>query len=101
MTRIFNFWLISGNFFPKRNNNNKVISFWKKVINFEIDKIMKKIYNSPVMDVVELKHQQTLLAGSAQFDIIDTPISAGDVDAPTFGEDLPVFGDDGLVNFAE
>ena len=25
---------------------------------------MKKIYNSPVMDVVELKHQQTLLAGS-------------------------------------
>ena len=25
---------------------------------------MKKIYMSPVMDVIELKHQQTLLAGS-------------------------------------
>ena len=53
------------------------------------------------MDVVELKHQQTLLAGSAQFDIVDTPIPASDVDAPSFGDDLPIFGDDGLVNFAE
>jgi len=25
---------------------------------------MKKIYMSPTMDVIELKHQQTLLAGS-------------------------------------
>lgn len=62
---------------------------------------MKKIYNSPEMDVIELKHQQTLLAGSAVFNVVDEVIPAENVDAPSFGDDLPIFGDDGLVNFAE
>ena len=33
---------------------------------------MKKIYNSPEMDVIELKQQQTLLAGSVTFTVDDT-----------------------------
>jgi hypothetical protein len=48
---------------------------------------MKKIYNSPEMDVIELK-QQTLLAGSVTFTVDDTnPIDANTVDAPTFADD--------------
>ena len=56
---------------------------------------MKKIYSSPVMDVIELKHQQTLLAGSATFNVLDDPtINAEDIDAPLFGDnDLVVFCD--------
>ena len=56
---------------------------------------MKKIYNSPAMDVIELKHQQTLLAGSATFNVVDDPtINAEDVDAP-------IFGDDNLIEFSD
>ena len=48
---------------------------------------MKKIYNSPEMDVIELK-QQTLLAGSVTFKVDDTnPIDPSDVEAPTFLDD--------------
>lgn len=48
---------------------------------------MKKIYNSPEMDVIELK-QQTLLAGSVTFMVDDTnSIDANTVDAPTFVDD--------------
>lgn len=56
---------------------------------------MKKIYISPVMDVIELKHQQTLLAGSATFNVVDdSTINAEDVDAPLFEDnDLISFGD--------
>lgn len=47
------------------------------------------------MDVIELKHQQTLLAGSVVFDVIDdTTINAEDVDAP-------IFSDESLDIFAE
>ena len=47
---------------------------------------MKKTYMSPAMDVIELKNQQQLLAGSL-------PMVSGDVnpntaDAPEFGEDV-------------
>ena len=55
---------------------------------------MKKIYNSPEMDVIELKHQQTLLAGSAVFNVEDTTIPAENVDAP-------IFEDGALDLFAE
>ena len=55
---------------------------------------MKKIYMSPEMDVIELKHQQTLLAGSAVFNVEDTAIPAENVDAPLFGDDdMVVFED--------
>ena len=47
---------------------------------------MKKIYNSPEMDVIELK-QQTLLAGSVTFTVDESPIDASTVDAPTFADD--------------
>ena len=62
---------------------------------------MKKRYISPEMDVIELKHQQTLLAGSATFNVMDSTISAEDVDAPLFGEDTPLFGDNDLVSFCD
>lgn len=55
---------------------------------------MKKIYLSPEMDVIELKHQQTLLAGSVEFAIDDTSdaIDPGTVDAPIFSdENLDIF----------
>ena len=50
---------------------------------------MKKIYMSPEMDVIELKNQQVLLAGSL-------PMGSGDVDpseadSPEF--DGPEFGE--------
>lgn len=61
---------------------------------------MKKIYNSPEMDVIELK-QQTLLAGSVTFSVTNDVIPANEVDAPIFSDDLPVFGDDGTDLFAE
>ena len=55
---------------------------------------MKKIYLSPEMDVIELKHQQTLLAGSATFDVVDTTIPAENVDAPIFEEsNLDIFAE--------
>lgn len=54
---------------------------------------MKKIYNSPEMDVIELK-QQTLLAGSVTFMVDENPIDAETVDAPTFlDEDFIDFKD--------
>lgn len=62
---------------------------------------MKKTYISPEMDVIELKHQQTLLAGSAVFAVSDDVIDADAVDAPIFGEDGSIFGDDGTDLFAE
>ena len=49
---------------------------------------MKKIYMSPTMDVIELKHQQTLLAGS-------TPGLGGDLGngdpilAPDYDVEIP------------
>ena len=44
---------------------------------------MKKKYNSPKMDVVELKHQQTLLAGSVGVSTETyEPVTNGDVRAP-------------------
>jgi len=46
---------------------------------------MKKIYMSPTMDVIELKHQQTLLAGSVDgFNgaLDDTGGNGGDALAP-------------------
>lgn len=51
---------------------------------------MKKTYMSPTMDVIELKNQQQLLAGSL-------PMGSGDVnpntaDAPEFDEELDLFG---------
>ena len=55
---------------------------------------MKKIYLSPVMDVVELKHQQTLLAGSVEVPILDdSTINAEAVDAPTFSDDFLDFAE--------
>jgi hypothetical protein len=62
---------------------------------------MKKIYNSPEMDIIELKQQQTLLAGSVTFSVTNDVIPANEVDAPIFSDDLPIFGEDGLVEFAE
>ena len=62
---------------------------------------MKKIYNSPEMDIIELKQQQTLLAGSVTFSVTNDVIPANEVDAPIFGEDGSIFGEDGLVEFAE
>ena len=61
---------------------------------------MKKIYNSPEMDVMELE-QQTLLTGSVTFSVTNDVIPANEVDAPIFSDDLPVFGDDGTDLFAE
>ena len=43
---------------------------------------MKKIYMSPTMDVIELKNQQTLLAGSTI--PVDGEGSANDAEAPEF-----------------
>lgn len=55
---------------------------------------MKKIYMSPEMDVMELNHQQTLLAGSV-FDVVsDQTINAEDVDAPQLSDvDLDIFAE--------
>ena len=45
------------------------------------------------MDVIELK-QQTLLAGSVTFDVVDTTIPAENVDAPIFEEsNLDIFAE--------
>ena len=43
---------------------------------------MKKIYMSPVMDIVEIKQQQMLLAGSLPVE--GTTDDASDADAPVF-----------------
>ena len=53
------------------------------------------------MDIIELKQQQTLLAGSVTFSVTNDVIPANEVDAPIFSDDLPVFGDDGTDLFAE
>jgi len=54
---------------------------------------MKKKYNSPEMDIIELK-QQTLLAGSVTFTVDENSIDAETVDAPTFlDEDFIDFKD--------
>jgi hypothetical protein len=45
---------------------------------------MKKIYMSPKMDVIELKHQQTLLAGSVGLGGTYNPETNGDVRAPEY-----------------
>ena len=47
---------------------------------------MKKTYMSPKMDVIELKNQQQLLAGSTLG--IGAAGSANDAEAPGFGEDV-------------
>ena len=59
---------------------------------------MKKIYMSPTMDVIELKNQQTLLAGSLLMG--DGDINPANADAPDFGGSDPVFVED-VVNFFE
>lgn len=52
---------------------------------------MKKIYMSPVMDIIELK-KQTLLAGS-NLDVM-SGVDLGDaIDATCQEADAPVFGD--------
>ena len=59
---------------------------------------MKKIYNSPVMDVIELKNQQSLLAGSVLgIDSNATFSDEGNVGASEL--DTPVFGDEDLTFF--
>lgn len=49
---------------------------------------MKKVYMTPDMEIVDIKLNQQLLAGS--LDIDSTPINAGDVEAP----ELPGMPDD-------
>ena len=48
---------------------------------------MKKIYMSPTVDVIELKHQQTLLAGSTIG--LGDPGSANEAEAPEFDIEIP------------
>ena len=60
---------------------------------------MKKIYMSPVMDIIELKNQQPLLTGST-LSISSDPVGVGDAEAPVFGIDTEVFGEDEM-NFFE
>jgi hypothetical protein len=49
---------------------------------------MKKIYMSPEVDVIEIKNQQTLLAGSVTLDIVEEPsIDPATVDAILLGEE--------------
>ena len=47
---------------------------------------MKKTYMSPKMDVIELKNQQQLLAGSTLG--LGDPGSANDAEAPGFDDDI-------------
>ena len=54
---------------------------------------MKKIYNSPEMDIIELKQQQTLLAGSVPFTVDESPIDENTVDTPTFSDDFLDFAE--------
>ncbi len=44
---------------------------------------MKKQYKNPVIDVIEIKSKQTLMAGSATLPLGD-PGSAGDAEVPEF-----------------
>ena len=55
---------------------------------------MKKTYMSPEMDVIELKNQQQLLAGS-------TPALGGDLGAedPILSPEFNEFGEFGLIGF--
>ena len=57
-------------------------------IQFLKETIMKKVYLHPEMEIVEIKGQ-VLLAGSLS--ISETEVSADDVLAPEFGDDLVVF----------
>ena len=50
---------------------------------------MKKIYMSPAMDVIELKNQQSLLAGSVLG--IGDPGSANLAESPEFEEEQILF----------
>ena len=51
---------------------------------------MKKIYMSPAMDVIELKNQQSLLAGSVLgIDSNATFSDEGSVGAPEFEIEIP------------
>lgn len=45
---------------------------------------MKKIYMSPQMDVIELKNQQMLLAGSVNAPVSDETQDNGDALAPEY-----------------
>ena len=62
---------------------------------------MNKIYMSPTMDVIELKNQQTLLAGSLPMG--DGDVNPANADAPEF--DVPLVDisgfDDGSINLFE
>ena len=51
-----------------------------KMLNSKRMKIMKKIYKSPEMDVIEIKNEQMLLAGSTPS--LGSEYSGGDVLAP-------------------
>ena len=50
---------------------------------------MKKLYMSPEMDVIELKNQQTLLAGSLP--MVDGDVNPAIADAPEFIDDVMFF----------
>ena len=50
---------------------------------------MKKTYMSPTMDVIELKNQQQLLAGS---DFGSGIKDGGNAASPEFDEELELFG---------
>ena len=51
---------------------------------------MKKIYMSPAMDVIELKNQQSLLAGSVLgIDSNSTFSDEGNVGAPEYDVEIP------------
>ena len=51
---------------------------------------MKKTYICPEMDVIELKNQQQLLAGSLLMGSGD--VNPNTADAPEFDEELELFG---------
>ena len=46
--------------------------------------IMKKEYINPEMDIVDIKMNQQLLAGSENKDLIETPTSPSEADSPEF-----------------
>ena len=50
---------------------------------------MKKVYMSPVMDIIELKNQQTLLAGSVQAPFGEGTQDGGNAAAPEFDIEIP------------
>lgn len=50
---------------------------------------MKKIYMSPAMDVIELKNQQSLLAGSVEAPFGEGTLGGGNAAAPEFDIEIP------------